>query len=76
LASLFEAELQEALNDEYAFKAAKALLTDSGEIALCEEFGKYADAINVLTHGRGRTYDRLVIHNDLPFRLKLPDELF
>ena len=75
--SLFEAELQDVLNDEYAFKAAKALLKEGGDIVLCEEFGNYADAINVLKHGRGRSYDRLVRrHYALPFRVKLPDESF
>jgi len=75
--SLFEAELQDLLGTEYAFATARASLTDAGKAELSEEFGVYVDAINVLKHGRGRSYDRLVARRQaLPFRVKSPGGFF
>lgn len=75
--SLFEATLQERLECAGGFRAAAALLKARGEVALEERFSNLQLAINVLKHGKGRSYDSLVQKADsLPFRVKLPDETF
>ncbi len=74
--SMFEAELQRALNSQDSFKEAKTLLQANGETALAEEFDLYILAINVLKHGRGRSYEKLVAIEKLPFRIKRPDEKY
>lgn len=75
--SMFEAMLQDGLNCTDGFREAAALLDAKGETALREGFSDLQLAINVLKHGRGRSYDALVGKaNGLPFRLKLPDEHF
>lgn len=52
-------------------------MDDEGESDLRERFGELILAINVLKHGRGRSYDLLVTKvESLPFRVKLPEEVF
>jgi hypothetical protein len=52
-------------------------LDDEAELNLKECFEDLFLAINVLKHGRGRSYDALVAKtNPLPFRIKLPSEPF
>ena len=75
--SIFEATLQDELNCEKGFQAAAESLDGRGECALKERFVVMQDAINVLKHGRGRSYDKLVsTAAALSFRIKLPDEDF
>ncbi|QTN21771.1 hypothetical protein HZ992_16520 [Rhizobacter sp. AJA081-3] len=75
--SMFEAMLQDDLNCTDGFREAAARLDANGETALRESLGDLQLAINVLKHGRGRSYDTLVGKaNALPFRVKLPDEHF
>lgn len=75
--SLFEAALQEQLECADGFREAGILLEAKGEVALKEQFSYLQQAINVLKHGKGRSYDALVQKAELlPFRLKLPDEAF
>lgn len=75
--SLFEASLQDGLNCSNGFGEAARILDDEGELALKERFDDLFLAINVLKHGRGRSYDALVAKADtLPFRVKLPGEAF
>jgi|SRR5579885_485097 len=75
--SIFEASLQDRLNCDDGFREAEAVLDKQGEHELKEQFGDLAAAINVLKHGRGRSYDVLVAKaKNLPFRVKLPDEAF
>ena len=75
--SIFEASLQECLDCSNGFGEAKKILDDEGELDMQERFDDLFLAINVLKHGRGRSYDALVVKAEtLPFRIKLPDESF
>lgn len=75
--SIFEARLQEGLSCANGFGEAKRILEGEGEQNLKERFDDLFLAVNVLKHGRGRSYDALVSKaGTLPFRIKLPDESF
>ena len=75
--SIFEAELQHALGGKYAFQTASKILKSAGKYELAIRFDDFREAINVLKHGRGSSYDRLVSRaSSLPFRVMLPDENF
>ncbi len=75
--SMFDAILQERLQCEDGFKGAAALLEAKGELLLKERFADLQLTINVLKHGKGRSYDALVQKADtLSFRIKLPGEAF
>lgn len=75
--SIFEASLQDRLGCGDGFREAGAILDQQGENELKEIFSDLAAAINVLKHGKGRSYDALVAKaQTLPFRVKLPDEAF
>lgn len=74
--SIFEAWLQEELNCKDGFKTAKEILKNNDE-QLYKRFDQFYLAINVLKHGRGSSYDKLVIMaNELSFTLKMPDQSF
>ena len=73
--SLFEAILQDGLKCRDGFRQAEEILKGDGEMDLKERFVDMQLAVNVLKHGRGRSYDALVAKADwLPFRIKLPGE--
>ena len=75
--SIFEANLQEGLSCINGFDNAKKILDNEGELNIKARFDNLILAINVLKHGRGRSYDILVANaNSLPFRIKLPNESF
>jgi len=75
--SIFEANLQEGLACRNGFKETKKILEAEGETNMKERFEDLYLAVNVLKHGRGDSYDRLVAKaGTLPFRIKLPDESF
>ncbi|MBP6013141.1 MAG: hypothetical protein KBA31_13020 [Alphaproteobacteria bacterium] len=75
--SLFDGILQGELGCADGFGGAAIVLEREGRVALQEEFSDYQKAINVLKHGRGRSYDALVAKaNQLPFRVLLPTEAF
>lgn len=75
--SMFEANLQDRLGCINGFTDVKKVLNDRGEISIKERFDDLYHAINVLKHGRGRSYDTLVAKAEsLPFRIKLPDQSF
>lgn len=75
--SLFESMLQSELKCRNGFEEAKRALKHSNKEELRDRFEDYISAINVLKHGRGRSYDSLVAKYDiLPFRIKLPGENF
>jgi hypothetical protein len=61
--SLFEAILQDELKCYNGFANAKTLLKQANEIILLEKFSDLELAINVLKHGKGRSYDTLVAKN-------------
>ncbi len=75
--SIFEANLQEGLNCKNGFSEAKKILDKEEELELKERFDELTLAVNVLKHGRGRSYDVLVSQvESLPFKVKLPGESF
>lgn len=75
--SLFESMLQDGLSCDNGFKEVKDILIRRKKTELLECFDNFFSAINVLKHGRGRSYDMLVAKSaSLPFRIKLPDESF
>jgi hypothetical protein len=75
--SIFEAMLQDDLACKDGFHGAMDILEKKGELSLKEQFGNLQLAINVLKHGRGRSYDALVAKaTDLPFRVMRPGEYF
>lgn len=75
--SIFEANLQKRLSCINGFDQAKKILDDEGENDIKSRFDNLILAINVLKHGRGRSYDTLVVNSkSLPFRIKLPNESF
>lgn len=73
--SLFESILQDGLACENGFREAKNILTEAGNDDLKNRLEDFICAINVLKHGKGRSYDELIAKSSsLPFRVKLPDE--
>lgn len=75
--SMFDATLQSNLECEDGFAAAREVLMSSGDGMLAKRFDLFAAAINVLKHGRGRSYDYLLVQTDpLPFRVLARDEDF
>lgn len=75
--SMFDATLQDRLQCADGFKGAASVLEAKGQLLLKERFTDLQLAINVLKHGKGRSYDALVQKaSALPFRLKLPGEVF
>jgi hypothetical protein len=69
--------LQDGLNCTDGFREATDILDREGQAAIKERFSDLQLAINVLKHGRGRSYDALVAKaGGLPFRLKLPGQSF
>jgi hypothetical protein len=75
--SVFESILQAGLNCRNGFEEAKKILVQCQDIELHDRFDYFISAINVLKHGKGRSYNALVTKSDsLPFRIKLPHEDF
>lgn len=75
--SMFEAMLQEELKCKDGFREAEKILVRENEIFLKECFNNLQLAINVLKHGRGRSYNDLIAKSaELPFRIKQPEEDF
>ena len=74
--SLFEGMVQARLACGDGFAEVRKILKDEGETALLDEFSAFTCAINVLKHGRGRSYEALLARTDpLPFSVLRPDEL-
>jgi hypothetical protein len=75
--SMFESMLQDGLNCKDGFNEAKKILAYAGETDLKDRFNDWYLAINVLKHGRGHSFDRLLAKvAELPFRIKHPGEEF
>ena|GEM_PF-343077 len=75
--SMFEAELQAQLEAEDGFRALRRLLEEHGKGELLDRFDLFKQAVNVLKHGEGRSYEALRTHaGELPFRIKQPDQDF
>jgi hypothetical protein len=75
--SIFESVVQDRLQCRNGFDTVRECLERENENDLNNRFAVFVHAINVLKHGRGRSYDALVtMDNDLPFRIKRPGEVF
>ncbi|MGR6808235.1 hypothetical protein ACU6VI_18285 (plasmid) [Sphaerotilus natans] len=75
--AMFDAEIQKRLQCKDGFAEANQRLAAAGNAELRDLFFRLQQAVNVLKHGRGRSYDALVaVADKLPFRVKLPDEDF
>ncbi|GAB1416279.1 hypothetical protein MASR2M117_16850 [Paludibacter sp.] len=73
--SLFESILQDGLACKNGFDEAKNIMKQSGNNDLNSRFDDFICAINVLKHGKGRSYDTLVAKSSmLPFKIKMPGE--
>ena len=69
--SVFEAILQDRLEVEDGFAAARNICIDSDRQLIWHEFEAFRLAVNVLKHGHGRSYDELrKRHKELPFKIK------
>lgn len=75
--SLFESLLQDIMSWQEPFKEVGPFLKSRGEDTLEERFTNYKDAINVLKHGKGRSYEKLLGKvGTLDFNVKNIDEYF
>lgn len=75
--SVFDAYLQKTLKCENGFQTARKNLLDNNQNDLVSRFDIITSAINVLKHGKGRSYEYLLsIKKDLPFKIKLPNDSF
>ncbi|MGR3810549.1 hypothetical protein [Jiulongibacter sp. NS-SX5] len=73
--SLFESILQDGLDCKNGFQEAKNIMKESGNEDLNVRFEDFICAINVLKHGKGRSYDTLVAKSSLlPFKIRMPRE--
>jgi hypothetical protein len=69
--SLFESLLQTHMGWPQPFDQLPKYLKDHKEDALANVFGDYQLAVNVLKHGRGRSYDQLLAKSaNLEFKIK------
>ena len=77
LFSIFEARLQASLACADGFGELRKILSNANEQALAARFEQFAAAMNVLKHGRGRSYDWLLSRKEtLPFAVKARDQHF
>jgi len=75
--SIFEAHLQDQLECKNGFSEARRILDEANEDEIRDCFNHLTLAINVLKHGKGRSYNDLVEKSEeLAFRIKMPDEHF
>jgi hypothetical protein len=75
--SLFESLLQSEMGWTEPFDRLKERLAQSGNIELAETFDDYQLAINVLKHGKGRSYRQLLAKaSKLEFKVKPEGEPF
>ena len=73
--SLFESIIQDGLDCRNGFDEAKNILNQSANNDLKNRFEDFICAINVLKHGKGRSYDTLVAKSStLSFKIKMPGE--
>lgn len=75
--SLFDSELQRELECDNGFSKASDVLIEKGEIELNKRFKIFILAINVLKHGKGHSYNKLIEEkSSLPFKIKQPNQSF
>jgi uncharacterized protein YdcH (DUF465 family) len=75
--SLFESLLQQEKGWQNTFIDLNSKLRETGKIELAEKFEDFKDAINVLKHGKGHSYQKLLNRkNSLDFEIKDVDRAF
>ena len=74
--SIFEARLQDSLNCSDGFAELRKILSSASRQDLALRFEQFAAAVNVLKHGKGRSYDWLLSYEALPFIVKARDQHF
>jgi len=80
--AIFEAHLQDQffwqhkIETMYAFDEARKKLKEKGRVELEDRFGILIEAIHILKHGKGKSYEKLLKRQNLPFRIKQPGENF
>jgi hypothetical protein len=74
---VFESVLQQTYGWKDAFPELDAHLRRHGKDDLADRFVQFKDAMNVLKHGAGKSYERLLAKaGKLPFKVKPKDEAF
>ena len=63
--SLYEALLQDQLKWKDPYRDLDAYLTSKGQTALASTISDYYSAINVLKHGEGQSYKKLLAKRDV-----------
>ncbi len=75
--SIFEALVQDRLGCSNGLKEAAEILNSKGDENIKERFSNLRLAINVLKHGKGESYRKLLNRSTaLPFKIKQPNENF
>lgn len=74
--SMLEGILEQTRGWSSPFKRLDQELRAKGHISIADEFLDFRLAVNVLKHGSGDSYKRLLIRENLPFRVKMDDEHF
>lgn len=74
--SMLEGILEQTRGWSAPFRELDEQLRAAGLNSIADEFLTYRLAINVLKHGYGDSYERLLQLSNLPFRVKGPDENF
>jgi len=75
--SMLEAYLQDSVSKKHVFESVRNILIKNGKVELATKLNQFILAINVLKHGRGRSYNQLLTMTDtLPFVIKKPDQNF
>ncbi|HBR11611.1 MAG TPA: hypothetical protein DD740_05270 [Chryseobacterium sp.] len=76
--SYYEALLQERLECKNGFEETKNILKENNENELLENFIELQLIVNVLKHGKGRSYDQLFEKSDRKINIKIKaiDEAF
>lgn len=74
--SMLEGILEQTMGWAAPFQELDRNLRDQGLASTADEFMTFRLAINVLKHGYGQSYERLLRRENLPFRVKARDEYF
>lgn len=74
--SIFEARLQDSLNCSDGFAELRTILLNANNQDVAIRFEQFCAAVNVLKHGKGRSYDRLLSFDALSFVIKARDQHF
>jgi hypothetical protein len=74
--SMLEGILEQTRGWSLPFQEVDRQLRAKGLISIADDFTIYRLAINVLKHGYGDSYERLLRRTDVPFRVKSRDENF